>query len=73
MSNSDWMKILKGLYTNPKILETRSAKIDNKPAQFAVSEGTYETISAKVHMIMAHAITIQGGVFLPNSLWFRRS
>lgn len=53
-----------GTLSNLTIRENRTGRVNNRPAYIVVASGDYETVNAKVHMVMAQAFVFRPGTVL---------
>jgi len=63
MSEAEWKELAAGKFPDFKIRESRLTKVDNQPAQFAVSELSYTTVAATVYGVQMQFITMTPGLF----------
>jgi hypothetical protein len=63
MSEADWKELLGGKFPDFKIRESRLTKVDNQPAQFAVSQISYTTVAATIVAVQMQFMTMTPGLF----------
>jgi hypothetical protein len=62
-SDSDWKELLGEKFARATIRERRLTKASNYPVQFSIVETPYETVAAKVHVVMIQFVTMTPGIF----------
>lgn len=62
-SDADWKEMLGEKFAGATIRERRLTKASNYPVQFSVVEAPYETVAAKVHVVMIQFVTMTPGIF----------
>lgn len=62
-SAKDWNELMGDKAPDLRIIERRSAKVDNQPAQYSVLEYSYETVQMKIYMRSMTVVTFSPGVF----------
>lgn len=61
-SEADWLEMLGSKFAGATIRERRLTKASNYPVQFSVLETPYETVAAKIHMVMVQFVTLTPGI-----------
>jgi hypothetical protein len=59
----DWADLMDGKFPDLRVIESRGAKADNRPAQYAVLEFSYETVERKIYTRSMNVVTLSPGVF----------
>jgi hypothetical protein len=63
MSEADWKEMLGGKFPDVKVSDRRITKVDNQPAQLAVTAMSYTTVAVTVYTINMQFITMTPGFF----------
>jgi hypothetical protein len=62
-SDAEWKGMLGEKFAIATIRERRLTKASNYPVQFSIVETPYETVAAKVHVVMIQFVTMTPGIF----------
>lgn len=63
MSEADWREMASNKFPDFKVRERRLTKVDNRLAQFAVTEMSYTTVAATIYAVQMQFITMTPGLF----------
>lgn len=62
-SNQDWEEALSDKFPDTVVYETKRIRVDNQPAQLAITGHSYETSHVKVYMKSMNFVTMTPGYF----------
>ena len=62
-SKQDWLDFLSEKAADVVVIDARPAKVDNRPAHFAILEQPYETVPLKIYLRSMTFVTLSPGLF----------